>query len=88
MMNRILIIALVAFVILFILAIFISPVVDIQPSALRAQLWLSFIVAMISFAVQILVCLLKDPLAIGAPMCEMPVQHRVCVAELSCCLLC
>ena len=87
-MKRMVRIALVACVILFILAIFISPMVDIQPSALRAQQWLSFIVAMISLDVQIIVCLLTVPLTISPPICEMPVQHRVCVAELSCCLLC
>jgi hypothetical protein len=87
-MNRILAIALVACVILFILAIFISPIVDIQPSALRAQQWLSFIVAMISFAVQMIVCLLKSPLTISRPTCERPAPHRVWVAELSYCLLC
>jgi len=81
-------IVLVACVILFILAIFISPAVDIEPSALRAQQWLSLIVAMISLAVQIIVCLVTVPLTISPPICEISAQHRVCVAELSCCLLC
>ena len=87
-MNRILTIAIVVCVILFVLAMFISPMVDIQPSALRAQQWLSFIVGLISLVVQMLVCLVKIPLSIGPASCERQVLQRVRAAELSCCLIC
>ena len=87
-MNRILTIALIGFVILIIIAIFISPLVDVPPSALRVQQWLSFIVAMFSFAAQLVVCFLPLPATIGPPNCDVQFQERVCVADLACCLIC
>ena len=81
-------IAFVGCVILFIVAIFISPMVDIQPSALRAQQWLSFLIAMFSLAVQFVVCLVKFPITIRPRNCDIQTQARVCVADLACCLLC
>jgi hypothetical protein len=87
-MKRILTIALVACVILFIIAILISPVVDLQPSALRAQQWLTLVVAMFSLAVQLVICLLKIPSAIGPPRSYTECEQRVCLADLGCCLRC
>ena len=87
-MNRILSFALVACMILFIIAILISPVVDLQPSALRAQQWLILIVAMFSLAVQLVICLLKLPVAIGPPCSDIDSDQRVCLADLACCLRC
>ena len=87
-MNRILTIAFVACVILFIIAILISPVVDLQPSALRAQQWLTLIVAMFSLAVQLVICLLTIPSAIGPPRSDTECERRACLADLGCCLRC
>lgn len=55
-MNRALIIALVACVILFILAVLIAPTIDLEPSALRAQQWLSLITTMFSLAALFKIC--------------------------------
>lgn len=81
-------VALVACIILFIIAIFVSPTVDLLPSALRAQQWLSLIVAMFFLAAHLLICILKVPGAIGPPAFNMRSQQRVCLADLGCCLLC
>jgi hypothetical protein len=61
---------------------------DIQPSALRAQQWLIFIFAMISLAVQFVICLYKVPASIIEPRCDARRQQRICLADLACCLLC
>lgn len=87
-MNRIFAIVLVACVILFIIAIFISPLVDIQPTALRAQQWLCLILAMFSFSVQIVVCLLPAFAGIGLTSSDAQSLQRVCVVDVPCCLLC
>lgn len=89
-MNRILIIAVVACVILFVLAVLIAPTIDLQPSALRAQQWLNLIAAMFSLAglfeicIQIVMC----PSMSDAPesLSQPPLQTSS--FELSCCLLC
>lgn len=87
-MNRILGIAVVICLILLILAIFISPVIASQPSALRAQQWLSHIVALFSFALQLVILLLKFSLRIG----ESDVHEKRCFRrpspDLTCCLVC
>jgi hypothetical protein len=76
-------------VILFILAIFISPVIDLLPSALRAQQWLCLIAAMFSLAALLLVCILKIPTAdIGSPDYDVQCLQRACLADLDCCLRC
>lgn len=87
-MNRTLSVALVVCVILFVVTIFISPVVDLQPTALRAQQWLGLIYAMFSFALQTVVLVLPVLFCIRVPKCDMPFLHRVCPANLACCLLC
>ena len=56
-MNRVLIIAVVACVILFIVAVLLAPTIDLEPSALRAQQWLSLIFAMFSLAALFEICL-------------------------------
>lgn len=55
--NRVLIIAVVACVILFVVAVLIAPTINLEPSALRAQQWLSFIFAMFSLAALFEICL-------------------------------
>ena len=56
-MNRVLIIAVVACVILFVVAVLLAPTIGLEPSALRAQQWLSLIFAMFSVAALFEVCL-------------------------------
>lgn len=56
-MNRVLIIAVVACVILFVLAVLLAPTIDLEPSALRAQQWLTLIFAMFSLAALFEICL-------------------------------
>jgi hypothetical protein len=87
-MNRIVGIAVVVFLILLISAIFISPIVDIQPSALRAQQWLSFIVAMFSLALQLILFMLKITLRVGPSLADDKVRLRINTPDLTCCLLC
>ncbi|MBS1804377.1 MAG: hypothetical protein JST28_13505 [Acidobacteria bacterium] len=89
-MNRILIVALVACVILFILAVLIAPTVDLQPSALRAQQWLTLIVAMFSIAWLFEMCLqiIMVPAIVGRAMCVNEPPQQVSCLDLSCCLLC
>ncbi len=87
-MNRIVTIALVVVVILFIVAIFISPFVDLQPTALRAQQWLSLILAMFSFSVQIIVCLLSAFVGITLTSSDAECLRRVFLVDVPCCLLC
>ncbi|MGC1420948.1 MAG: hypothetical protein WA354_04405 [Terracidiphilus sp.] len=87
-MNRIVTIALVVIVILFIIAIFISPLVDVLPTALRAQQWLSLILAMFSFSVQIIVCVLPAFVAIALTSSDAQRLRRVCLVDVPCCLLC
>jgi hypothetical protein len=87
-MNRIVTIALVACVILFVVAVFISPFVDIQPTALRAQQWLSLILAMFSFSLQIIVCLLPAFVGIALTSSDAQSLRRVCLMDVPCCLLC
>jgi hypothetical protein len=87
-MNRIVTIALVASIILFIVVIFISPTVDVQPTALRAQQWLSLILTLFSFSVQIVVCLLPVLVSIDLAGGDVQRLQRVCVDEVDCCLLC
>lgn len=87
-MSRILIIAVVACVILFVLAILIAPTATLEPSALRAQQWLSLIAAMFSLAGFFGICFEMVLTMIGLParICEPP--HRLSSSDLSCCLLC
>ncbi len=87
-MNRIFTIVLVACVILFIIAIFISPLVDVQPTALRAQQWLTLILAMFSLSVQIVVCLLSAFVGLGLASSDAQSLQRVSVVDVPCCLLC
>jgi hypothetical protein len=87
-MSRIVTCALVVVVILFIAAILISPLVDIPPSALRAQQWLSFILAMFSFSVQIIVCLLPPLISILLASGDAQCLRRVLRDDVPCCLLC
>ena len=87
-MSKIVTIALVIVVILFIAAIFVSPLVDIQPTALRAQQWLSLILAMFSFSVQIVVCLLPASICILLTTSDARWLRRVCLVDVPCCLLC
>lgn len=56
-MNRLLVIAIVVCVILFVVAVLIAPTIDLEPSALRAQQWLSLITAMFSLAALFEICL-------------------------------
>ena len=87
-MNRMFTIAVVACVILLILTIFISPVIDLQPTALRAQQWLSLIFAMFAFALQIIVCVVPVLFCILVPRRNMPFLHQTYSANLTSCLLC
>lgn len=87
-MNKVIMIAFITCVILFIIAVFLSPMVDIQPSALRAQLWLSLIVAMFTLAIQIVICLLPVPASIVPQNGGQKYQRLVDLAGLTCCLLC
>jgi hypothetical protein len=87
-MKRIFRIAFLVCLILFILAIFISPVVDSQPSALRAQQWLSIIVAMFSFALQLVIFILKISVRPGTSHEDAKYRPRVAPPDLTCCLLC
>ncbi len=87
-MNRMVTIALVVVVILFIVAIFISPFVDLQPTALRAQQWLSLILAMFSLSVQVVVCLLTAFVGIELTSSDTECLRRVCLVDVPCCLLC
>jgi hypothetical protein len=79
---------LVACVILFIVAIFISPLVDIQPTALRAQQWLNLILAMFSLSVQIVVCLLSALAGLALTSSDAQSLQRVRDVDVPCCLLC
>lgn len=88
MMNRIVTIALVAFVILFIVTIFISPLVDLQQTALRAQQWLSLILTMFSFSVQITVCLLTAFVGFALTSSDAQCLGQVRLVDVPCCLLC
>jgi hypothetical protein len=89
-MNRILIVAVVACVILFVLAVLIAPTIDLQPSALRAQQWLSLIAAMFSLAGLFEICIEIVMFPSISPTPEHLSQPPVHVSslELSCCLLC
>jgi len=87
-MNRVVGIAVVACLILLILAIFISPVVDSLPSALRAQQWLTLLVAMFSFALQLIISILKLSLCIGPSQECGKRRLRMAPPDLTCCLLC
>jgi hypothetical protein len=88
-MNRVFKIALVLCLILFILAIFISPVLDLLPSALRVQQWLCLIAAMFSLAALLSVCILKIRTPdIGSPDRDEQCLQRTCLADLDCCLRC
>jgi len=89
-MNRVLIVAMVACVILFVLAVLIAPTIDLQPSALRAQQWLNLIAAMFSLAGLFEICIhFLMPLSTSnasEQLSQPPMQ--VSSLELSCCLLC
>ena len=89
-MNRMLIIAVVACVILFVAAVLIAPTLDLQPSALRAQQWLSFIAAMFSIAGLFKICfqVLMVPTMIGPPRPVSDPRQQVPSLDLSGCLLC
>jgi hypothetical protein len=87
-MNRIWKIALVGIVILLVLFIFVSPSVDLQPTALRAQLWLSLIVAMFSLASLFSVFLMNVETMVVPPGVADQHPQRSYFADLSCCLLC
>jgi hypothetical protein len=89
-MNRILIVALVACMVLFILAVLIAPTVDLQPSALRAQQWSIAIAAMFSIAglFQIFLQIVMVPAIIGPALFVGESPQRVSSLDLSCCLLC
>jgi hypothetical protein len=87
-MNRIVTIALVVVVILFIVTIFITPFIDLQPTALRAQQWLNLILAMFSFSVQIIVCLLPAFVSIALTGSDAQCLGRVRLVDVPCCLLC
>jgi len=87
-MNRIVGITVVICLILLILAIFISPVVDSLPSALRAQQWLSLIIAMFFFALQLIIFVLKFPLRVAMGYDDSKYRLRLAPPDLTCCLLC
>ena len=87
-MKKAFTVALVAFAILLILAIFISPMIDLEPTALRAQQWLTLIVAMFSIAELLFVCLVRVPGTIGPPRRDVQFQQQSRAADLACCLLC
>jgi hypothetical protein len=87
-MNRVLAIAVVACVILFIVVIFTSPMVDLEPTALRAQQWLSFMVAMFSLAALLVLCFFEPSATAEFQECLIPDQVPIPPADRSCCLLC
>lgn len=87
-MNRILTIAVVACVILFIILIFTSPVVDLEPTALRAQQWLSFMIAMFSLAALLVLCLFEPSAIAEFKEWGIPDQVPIPPADRCCCLLC
>lgn len=87
-MNKVLTIAIVACVILFIVTVFISPIADIQPSALRAQQWLSFIFAIFAMVLSLVVRFKLVLAFAGTRICAVPREQRVKFADLACCLLC
>jgi Ni,Fe-hydrogenase I cytochrome b subunit len=87
-MNKVLTIAVVACVILFIITVFISPMVDMQPSALRAQQWLSFIFAIFAMVLSFVVRFELVPALAGPRTSAVPGERRAKFADLTCCLLC
>ena len=87
-MSKIVTSTLVVIIILFIAAILISPLVDSPPSALRAQQWLTLILTMFSFSVQVTVCLLPALFSILLISSDAQSLRRVCLVEVPCCLLC
>ena len=89
-MNRMLIIAVVACVILFVVAVLIAPTLDLQPSALRAQQWLSLIAALFSVAGLFEICfqILMVPTTIGPPLSVSEPRQQVSLLDQSCFLLC
>jgi hypothetical protein len=88
-MNRVLIIAVVAFVILFVVAVLLAPTVDLQPSALRAQQWLSLIFAMFSLAALFEICLqiVAVPIMFGAGSGGDEPAGQLAASDL-CCMRC
>ena len=87
-MNRTLAVAVVVCVILFILAVLISPLVDIQPSALRAQQWLILITAMFSLAGLCVIRIMEVPATSDPVDRDKACKPLPRLADLTCCLLC
>jgi len=87
-MNRLLAIAVVACVILFIVAVLIAPTLDLQPSALRAQQWLTLLFSMFSLACLFVICLRTMASPFGPPGSDIQRQQGPSLTDMSCCLLC
>jgi len=87
-MNRLLAIAVVACVILFIVAVLIAPTLDLQPSALRAQQWLTLLFSMFSLACLFVICLCTIACRFGTPGSDIQRQQGPSLTDMSCCLLC
>jgi hypothetical protein len=89
-MNRMLIVAVVACVILFVLAVLIAPTIDLEPSALRAQQWLTLIAAMFSLVGFFGTCLqiMRFPATISRCVGVGEYPQRISSLDLSCPLLC
>jgi len=87
-MNRLLAIAVVACVILFIVAVLIAPTLDLQPSALRAQQWLTLLFSMFSLACLFVICLCTIACPFGTPGSDIQRQQGPSLTDMSCCLLC
>jgi len=82
--------ALVVCVILFILTVFISPIVDLQPTALRALQWVSFMIAMLASGMQIVAGILPSLLRIPSDLglANKPDIQRPGVVDSGCSLRC
>ena len=87
-MNRLLAFAVVACVILFIVAVLIAPTLDLQPSALRAQQWLTLLFSMFSLACLFVICLCTIACPFGTPGSDIQRQQGPSLTDMSCCLLC
>lgn len=88
-MNRVLAIAVVACVILFVVAVLLAPTIDLEPSALRAQQWLSLIFEMFSLAALFEICLriVAVPIIIRSGSKESEPAGQIASCDL-CCMRC
>lgn len=80
--------AIVACLILLIIAIFVAPMVDLQPTALRAQQWLILLVSVFALSLQLVIGFFEFCDTADIKERDIPSQLPIPPADRVCCLLC